>query len=404
MNNQEHQMTHGTDNRLAELFQKYVDKSITEEEYAELFVYIRNPETKDTVLAFMDEHNKKVQSDALVHEIDWDGMYANITNPKKSAGRERRPMWKYVAAAAVLVVASLTTYYATNHAVQKESTLVYHNDVLPGGDKAKLTLADGSEIVLDQAMPGKLATQGSISIERDAKGQIVYLVKDAASDNAAKINTLSTPAGGKFSVVLSDGSKVWLNASSSIRFPAAFVGNSRRVEVKGEAYFEIAKDKTKPFYVNNGSSEIKVLGTHFNVMAYPDEYRSELTLLEGSVQFTKNGESQLLSPGKQIIYAEGSDDTKQVEANIEEVMAWKNDLFVFNNTNIDEIMKELMRWYDVKIKYEGEKPDISFTGVIPRNANVSKVLKALELTGDVVFGIENNVITCQKKTNKYKSE
>ncbi|WAC42616.1 FecR family protein [Pedobacter sp. SL55] len=396
MDKQEHQMTLGTNNRLAELFQKYVDKSITEEEYAELFVYIRNPETKEQVLAFMDEHNKKVQSDALVHEIDWDGMYQNITSPKKSVGRKRYAFWKYAAAAVVFLTVGATIYYASQPVVNKKP-LAYHNDVLPGGDKATLTLADGSQIALSQNSTGQLATQGDIAIHRDAKGQIVYMVKGNEQDDSEKINTLSTPAGGKFSVVLSDGSKVWLNASSSIRFPAAFSKQARRVEIKGEAYFEIEKDAARPFYVNNGSSEIKVLGTHFNVMAYPDEYRSELTLLEGSVQFTKNGHSELLKPGKQILFTENDNETKQVNANIEEVMAWKNDLFVFNNTNIDEVMKELVRWYDVKVKFEGEKPDISFTGVIPRNANVSKVLKALELTGDVVFGIENNVVTCERK-------
>ncbi|MDQ8006616.1 MAG: FecR domain-containing protein [Pedobacter sp.] len=399
MNNQEHQMTHGTNNRLAELFKKYVDKTITEEEYAELFVYIRNPETKEQVLAFMDEHNRKVQSDVLVHEVDWDGMYANITNPKKLDGRKRMPIWKYAAAAAVLLVTVFTLYYTVQKTAENKP-LAYHNDILPGGDKATLTLADGSQIVLDNKNTGQVATEGAISIETDANGQIVYLVKGDSEAESQKINTLSTPAGGKFSVVLSDGSKVWLNATSSIKFPAAFAKDERRVEIKGEAYFEIEKDSSRPFYVKNGSSEIKVLGTHFNVMAYPDEYRSELTLLEGSVQFTKSGNSELLKPGKQILYTETSTETKQRDANIEEVMAWKNDLFVFNDTNIDEIMKELMRWYDVKIKYEGEKPDISFTGIIPRNANVSKVLKALELTGDVVFGIESNVITCEKKMKK----
>lgn len=400
MNNQEHQMTQGTNNRLTELFQKYVDKTITEDEYAELFVYIRNPETKEQVLAFLDEHNKKVQSDALVHEIDWDSMYENITNPKKSVGRNRLPIWKLAAAAAVIVVGSFTLYSSLQNVLEKKAPLAYHNDVMPGGEKATLTLADGSKISLDNKAVGRLATQGDISIEKDANGQIVYLFKGKGEDETQKINTLTTPAGGKFSVVLSDGSKVWLNASSSIKFPAAFSKDSRKVEIRGEAYFEIEKDTKRPFYVESGSSEIKVLGTHFNVMSYPDEYRSELTLLEGAVQFTKNGHAELLKPGKQILFTESDSYTKQITANIEEVMAWKNDLFVFNNTNIDEIMKELVRWYDVKIKYEGEKPDISFTGVIPRNANVSKVLKALELTGDVVFGIEDNVITCEKKMKK----
>jgi len=400
MNNQEHQMTLGTNNRLTELFQKYVDKTITEEEYAELFVYIRNPETKDQVLAFLDEHNKKIQSDAIVHEIDWDGMYENITNPKKSVARRRMPVWKYTAAAAIVILGSFALYSSLQHILDKKEPLVYHNDVLPGGDKATLILADGSQIALDHKTAGRLATQGSISIEKEANGQIVYLIRGNGEKQIQQLNTLATPAGGKFSLILSDGSKVWLNASSSIKFPVAFARDSRRVEVVGEAYFEIEKDTTRPFYVKNGSSEIKVLGTHFNVMAYPDEYRSELTLLEGAVQFSKDGHTELLKPGKQILFAESNSQTKQVDANIEEVMAWRNDLFVFNNTSIDEIMKELVRWYDVKIKYEGEKPDISFTGIIPRNANVSKVLKALELTGDVAFGIENKVITCEKKTRE----
>ncbi len=400
MNKKTHQMTLGTNSRLKELFQKYVDKTITEEEYAELFVYIRNPETKEEVTSFMDEHNKQVQSDAFVHEVDWDSMYANITNPKKSVGRKRLVLWKYAAAAVVFIVGSFTVYHLKQDSIEKKSPLVYRNDIAPGRDKAILTLADGSQLVLDNNAAGKLATQGGISIERDAKGRIVYLVNGADANEGQKINRLTTPAGGKFSVVLSDGSKVWLNASSTIEFPANFAKDSRRVEVKGEAYFEIAKDADRPFYVLNGGSEVKVLGTHFNVMAYPDEYRSELTLLEGSVQFSKNGHAEMLKPGKQILYKENSSETKQVDANIEEVMAWKNDLFVFNNTNIDEIMKELVRWYDIKIKYEGEKPDISFTGVIPRNSNVSKVLKALELTGDVEFGIEANVITCEKKMKK----
>lgn len=391
-------MTLSTEDRLSELFYKYVDRTITQEEYAELFVYIRNPETKDRVLAFMDEYNRKVQSDMLVHEIDWDSMYANITGHNKPDKPKGFMSWGYMMVAAIIfLIGGFTFYYYNIDGNTKTEPLVYHNDVMPGGSKALLTLADGSKISLDSGFSGELAVQGGVSVERDSKGQIVYRVNQSNLDNGEKINMLSTPIGGTFSVVLSDGSKVWLNASSSIKFPAKFVGAERRVEIVGEAYFEIAKDKEKPFFVKNGSSEIKVLGTHFNVMAYPNEYRSALTLIEGSVQFTKGNHTELLKPGKQILYEEASNTTKQVEANIEEVMAWRNNLFVFNNTSLDEIMKDLVRWYDVKIKYEGEKPDIFFTGVIPRNANVSKVLKTLELTGDVVFGIKDNVITCEKK-------
>lgn len=391
-------MTLGENKRLAELFQKYIDKTITQEEYAELFVYIRNPETKEQVLSFMDEQSKKVGSEAHVHEIDWDTMYLNIVNQNQPKAKGKWTIWKYMSAAVLfLTIGTMFYVYKKRDDQEKKQLLVYHNDIKPGGKRAQLVLSDGSTIELDSTAKGHLANQGKISIEKDAQGNIVYKIKGAQEDETPKINTLSTPAGGTFSVELSDGSKVWLNASSSIKFPAKFMSHERRVEIKGEAYFEIAKDKKRPFYVKNGSAEIKVLGTHFNVMAYPDEYHSELTLLEGSVQFTKDGHSELLKPGRQIQYVESSVSTKQVEANVEEVMAWKNNLFVFNNTSFDEIMKDLMRWYNIKIKYEGDKPDILFTGVIPRNANVSKVLKALELTGDVTFGIENNVITCQKK-------
>ncbi|WP_199118150.1 FecR family protein [Pedobacter sp. ASV28] len=399
MNNQEHQMQADENKRLNELFQKYIAKTISREEYIELFAYINDPDTKERVLSFMDEHNKQVQSDVQVHEIDWDAMYANITQQKSRMVTKYTAIWKYAVAAMLFLIGGFTLLHiSSSKENSKKVALSYRNDVVPGGNKATLTLADGSKIILDQHAKGELASEGDIMIERDHNGQVVYRVKNSdTKDEIQKINTLSTPAGGVFSVVLSDGSKVWLNASSAIRFPAAFAKDDRRVEIKGEAYFEIAKDKTRPFYVLNGSSEIKVLGTHFNVMAYPDEYRSELTLLEGSVQFSKNGHSEILKPGMQILYTENTKETKQVEANIEEVMAWKNDLFVFNNTNIDEIMKDLTRWYNVQVKYEGDKPDISFTGVIPRNSNVSKVLKALESTGDVRFGIDNNVITCMKK-------
>ncbi|WP_293299372.1 FecR family protein [Pedobacter sp. UBA4863] len=393
-------MTLSTEDRLNELFRKYVDGEITEKEHAELFFYIRNPETKERVLAFMDEQNKKVHSDKHVHEIDWDSMYASITGEHHKNDNKGFMGWRYMVAAVMFMVGGFALYYLSLKDDKSTEPLVYHNDVLPGGNKAVLVLADGSKINLDNRVNGTVATQGNIAIERDAQGQIVYKVGTKGVEDSEQINTLSTPIGGTFSVVLSDGSKVWLNAASSLKFPAKFAGAERRVEVFGEAYFEIAKDRKRPFLVKNGSSEIKVLGTHFNVMAYPNEYQSILTLLEGSVQFAKGKHTELLSPGKQLLYEESSTVTKQVDANIEEVMAWRNNLFVFNNTSLNEIMKDLERWYDVKIKYEGEKPDLFFTGVIPRTANVSKVLKTLELTGDIVFGLKDNVITCEKKKMK----
>lgn len=390
-------MTLSNDNRLNELFEKYIDKTITDEERAELFVYIRNPETKNRVLSFMDEHNKKVQPTQPMANVDWDTMYSNITSQSTTSRSTGFRSLVYLAAAVMLLVAGFVLYTSQLSENGQTKVLVYNNDIMPETGSAVLTLADGSKINLSSGIEGKLAVEAGIAIERDADGQIVYKVKQSDLGDEERINTLSTPVGTTFSVILSDGSKVWLNASSTIKFPAKFIGAERRVEIVGEAYFEIAKDKKHPFFVKSGSAEVKVLGTHFNMMTYADEYRSALTLLEGSVQFTKNQNTQLLKPGKQILYEEAGSTTKQVDANIDEVMAWRNNLFVFNNTSLDEIMKDLTRWYNMKVKYEGEKPEVFFTGVIPRNESVSKVLKTLELTEDVVFGIQDNVITCKRK-------
>ena len=393
-------------NRLTELLQKYVAKTINEEEYNELFGYLADQENKEKVLSFMDEHQKDVQAELNVHETDWDSMYANITNKGNHANHRILNRWKVAIAAMLVVTAGYTIYrISSKQAFVAKQEYTYKNDVAPGGNKAILTLADGSQIALTNHANGNLATDGKITIEKDADGQLVYHIKNENSNGEdgsrqLKYNTVTTPAGGTYCVILSDGSKVWLNAASSLKFPIAFAKDQRKVEVSGEAYFEIEKDQTRPFLVQNGNSEIKVLGTHFDIMSYHDESLSKVTLLEGSVQFTKNNRSELLKPGFQILYQENSTNTKQQAANVEEVMAWKNGLFVFNNTTIDQIMKDLIRWYNIEVKYEGSKPDIAFTGVIPRNANVSKVLKALEATGDVKFDIDGQVITCAKKSKK----
>ncbi len=393
-------------NRLNVLLQKYVDKTISNEEHQELFGYIKDEDVREHVLSFMDEHQKTIVADVEVHETDWDTMYNNITNRHKNNRYNIFSWWNLAIAAMLFVVGGYTIFSLSNETFAPKQEFVYKNDVSPGGNKAILTLSDGSKITLTNHSNGNLATQDGISIEKDADGQIVYHVNNsgdgmtAASADEIRFNTLSTPAGGTFKVVLSDGSKVWLNASSSLKFPVAFAHDQRRVEVSGEAYFEIEKDKSKPFYVINRGSEVKVLGTHFDVMSYYDEQHSSVTLLEGSIQFTKNNKSEILTPGMQILYRENAIGTKQLNANVEEVMAWKNGLFVFNNSNIDEIMKDLSRWYDIEVQYEGDKPDIAFTGVLPRNANVSKVLKILEATGDVKFGIDGQTVVCSRKNKK----
>jgi ferric-dicitrate binding protein FerR (iron transport regulator) len=207
-------------------------------------------------------------------------------------------------------------------------------------------------------------------------------------------NTLSTPRGGQYQLVLPDGSKVWLNASSSIHFPTAFAGHERNVELTGEAYFEIAKNKQKPFHVNVNGMQVEVLGTHFNVNAYGDEGAIKTSLLEGSVKIKKGNISGLLKPGQQGVLKKNSTDLEIKNADMNEAIAWKNGLFEFDGADIKSIMREIGRWYDVDVVYAGKVPDRRFEGKISRDAQLSDVLKILALS-NVKFSVEGKKIIVQ---------
>ncbi|HEY4287012.1 MAG TPA: FecR domain-containing protein [Puia sp.] len=263
-------------------------------------------------------------------------------------------------------------------------------EIPPGGNKAILTLANGSNIVLGDVKNGALARQGNTTIVK-ADGKLSYETAQKAS-GAMLFNTIVTPRGGQYQVVLPDGSEVWLNAASSLRFPTAFTGKDRRVEITGEAYFEIAKDATRPFFVKIGSSEVQVLGTHFDIMAYTEESTLKTTLIEGSVRFVNGGNASILAPGQQSRL--NKDGGISIAGNVDatEVLAWKNGLFHFENAGIEDVMRQMSRWYDVDIVY-GNKKDINrFYADIPRTTNLSDALKALSLTGKVHFEIQEKKI------------
>lgn len=262
----------------------------------------------------------------------------------------------------------------------------FKNDVEPGGDKAVLTLADGSRILLDEAQNGVLARQGGATVTKTAEGQVIYDESGQPGDRPTppESNTISTPRGGQYRVVLPDGSKVWLNSASSLRFPAAFTGPARQVELDGEAYFEVARKENKPFRVLAGGVKIAVLGTRFNIMSYANEGSVKTTLLEGSVEVSKGAASALLKPGQQ---ASVNNRIQIRQADPEEVLAWKNGEFYFNAADLKSIMRLLERWYDVEADMDS-MPDRRFNGVISRDVNLSQVLKMLELTSPVRFKIE----------------
>lgn len=323
----------------------------------------------------------------------WDEIseMSDLQNRRKRSGII---LWGTSIAAAVLLIFSISN----NFFIEKEEALISKKenvqvfDKEAGSNKAILTLGDGSKIILDDALKGNIAIEGGISIRKSSDGSIVYDIPELAVRNSKSVpyNTIETPKGGKYQVILPDGSIVWLNAGSLLRFPAIFTGNERNVELSGEAYFEVAKNIDIPFNVRTKNMNIHVTGTQFNVMAYNDESYSAATLVEGSVQVSNPSQKLFLQPGEQVLANETSKLSKR-DADIEETIAWKNGLFQFNNSDIHTVMNQISRWYDVSIEYRGRVPEKHFGGYISRESKLSQVLKMLELSG-VRFSVEEKKI------------
>jgi transmembrane sensor len=315
----------------------------------------------------------------------------NTLAPVKRMGVLRR--FRVPAAAAILILLT-AAYFLFLNKPRHEETLAETkieplHDAQPGRYKAKLTIADGTSIVLDSAAQGELVKQGNTQVF-NRNGQLVYDSSVNKQSASLIYNTLSTARGEMYSTMLSDGSKVWLNSASSVKFPVSFGGKERVIEITGEAYLEIAPQYSKnskqrvPFIVKAGGQEITVLGTHFNVNAYDDERSIRTTLLEGSVRVSSGNQSVLLRPGEQSIL---QDKFSVHEVNGQEVIAWKDGFFFYRHADITGVMRQLARWYDVEVVYEGANQGQTFTGKIDRNLPLSEVLKILEQT-KVHFRIE----------------
>lgn len=312
-----------------------------------------------------------------------------------------RMKWiRWVAAAAIIAVFSTASFIIFRNRDTDTSTGTlqtqkerFKNDVAPGQEGAILTLSNGKTIVLDNADNGSLAQQGSTEVIKK-NGQIVYANQGSSSE--VFYNTMTTPKGRQYSLVLADGSKVWLNAASSLHFPTAFVGKERRVEISGEAYFEIAKNKSMPFIVSVNGAEIQVLGTHFNVMAYNDEDAVKTTLLEGSVKFASGNNSSLLKPGQQVQLTKERQLKVVSDVDVDEAVAWKNGMFHFEYANLGTVTRQLSRWYDVDIVNQNENIKDLFVVEMPRSSKLSDVLKVLELTANIKFEIEGKKIIVMK--------
>ncbi|SMD02137.1 FecR domain-containing protein [Pedobacter africanus] len=383
------------------LLLRFEEGTLSGAETEELMGLLERDETEisDAIAAMI-----AAQSPATVEPERWAPVLEKILSVDRKAPQRRllMPLFRWAAAAVILITLSVGGWlYFSGGPDRGSDKARYANDVPPGGNDAILTLADGSEISLTDAGRGKLLETAGVSIVKLADGQLVYTA-NAEPENTATptYNTITTPRGGQYQVNLPDGSKVWLNAASSIKFPTSFAQQKeRRIELSGEAYFEVAKNKKQPFKVLTSSAEkdrnqeIEVLGTHFNVNAYNDEPETKSTLLEGSVRVSVpvSGAVVQLVPGQQSVMKNGLLQTVNVDT--EEAVAWKNGNFIFAGEGIESIMRKISRWYNVEVVYQGKIQPNNYIGTVSRFSDVSEVLGILELTKAVHFKIEGRRIT-----------
>jgi transmembrane sensor len=379
--------------RIAYLIAGYVQQTLSPEEHDELDRWVE--ESDENALLFeelTDEENIEAGLNQM-RQGHTSEAYRKIKEklPFKKE-KKSRTIWPYAIAASLLLAVAALYFFrppVEDDNNGKTNTAQSNKDILPGSDRAVLTLSDGRTIILDEQGMGGLAKEGGIQLLKLDSGQLAYSGSDVTI--ATKFNTLSTPRGGQYLVTLSDGTRVWLNAESSLRYPVVFTDQDRVVELQGEAYFEVAHDESHPFHVKTKNQDITVLGTRFNVNAYGDEDVVRTTLLQGKIRLTTPTEAKIVQPGEQFITTTSGAIEKQKLVDVEGEIAWKEGWFHFRHAPIEEILKQVSRWYDADIIYRGKVTD-HFNADMARDLPVSRLLKILEKTGKVHFDIEGKKI------------
>ncbi|WP_316793339.1 FecR family protein [Pedobacter frigoris] len=365
--------------KVLELLERYDNGTSTDAERAAVEGWYNSYAERNNADAFDDDMDEEMM--LIWHRIQADREQVKVT--KFRYGK----LLAYAAAIAVVLSVGLLFYNNTNKTKQ-DYISVTQAEVKPGKIGATLTLANGKRIALSDAANGELATESGVVIKKAADGQLIYEIQSQVS-GANEINTISTAKGETYRLRLPDGTWIWLNAASSLSYaPALKKDGLRTIKLIGEAYFEVAKDKMHPFIVETSKQKIEVLGTHFNVNAYSDEALTRTTLLEGAVLLNH---STILKPGQQgTINASGKINIEMVD--VAEAIAWKNGKFIFNSEDISSVMRKLSRWYDVEVVYEGNHPETTFTGVISRYDNISKILDKINSTGAIHLKLEGRRI------------
>ncbi|WP_017257653.1 FecR family protein [Pedobacter arcticus] len=378
--------------RYNELSAKWLSGDITEAEEQELYQFY-NEDNSDIF---------KIPHKFNGSEQDYKSFLYRIIQVKLVKDKSTYRIWMWSAAATILfaigVLISLkTTDKLKNTAYSPKQEIIHNKKEVSA---PVLILEDGSEINLSKIKEGTINHQKDVAVTKDDTGQLVYSYNNEPSNSPSEktvYNEIRTPVGQKFTICLSDGTKVWLNAGSSLKFPVQFEQDRRLVQLYGEAYFEVAKNKSKPFKVITNTQEIEVLGTHFNVSAYENESSVKTTLLEGSVKINSKTakQSTILKPGEQSVLQANHLEISQVD--VEHVVAWKSGYFTFTNEDLESIMRKLERWYDIDVVFEtGKNPNLIFAGKISQTKSISSVLKIIEETGNVHFKISGRRVTVMK--------
>ena len=372
--------TYMTSEEYIKLYQKFIDGKCNAEEIKRLFNHEDDFQ--------MVEAKEEVADEVLKNRIET-VIYQEIVPKSKRIAQ----VW-YAYAAAAIVIVALGIFSIGRH----QSKLLIKDEILAANkgqhiDSAELnapllTLADGSVISLEERKSGLLTKEAGAEIRKVANGELSYNTSGQLTANNNLINKIFIPRGNTYKITLSDGTKVWLNAASSLSYPSSFSGTERKVELVGEAYFEVAKNEKMPFKVQIKHTEVEVLGTHFNISAYDDEEYIKTTLLEGSVRLSHLGVKKILIPGYQAITSEKSSNINLKEANIQQVIAWKKGYFLFKDNTIEEVMSQVARWYRLKVVYRDKVEGKLFGGIYDKSKKLEELLKGLELTGLVKFKIE----------------
>jgi ferric-dicitrate binding protein FerR (iron transport regulator) len=383
------------------LVQKYLTNSLTASEQEELVAMSRLQEHRvaleEMITADMQENAFGEEEDPALKQQMFDQLETRIAEweatPAVRTTPVRKLLIRFAAVAAVVAALSAGYYFLLQDKKvrQQNAEKRSQENIAPGSNKATLTLADGSTIALDDSKEGNLTTQGGVKVMKLDSGMLAY--KAPASGGKMVFNTITTPRGGQFQLLLSDGSHITLNSASSLKFPTAFNGESREVILTGEAFFEVTEDAAKPFRVKAGETTVEVLGTSFNIMSYTNEPLQSTTLVEGTVKLNALGLAQILRPGEQAVLNYQSNRVQVRSADVEEAIAWKNGKFQFVKKNINTIMRQIERWYDVDVEFKGDFSDVVLSGVVSRKEHVFQLLEALEETGDVHFQTTGKHIT-----------